>query len=89
MPSGEVEEVSAAALLRAGDLIEVRAGDRIPADGIVQSGASSVDTASITGESVPVDVRAGRRGLQRLDQSRWPSDRPRHAASAARPPWAG
>jgi heavy metal translocating P-type ATPase len=50
-----VEEVNVS-LLRVGDVIEVRAGDRIPADGIVLSGSSSVDTSSITGESVPVDV---------------------------------
>jgi len=50
-----VEEVNVAQL-RIGDIIEVRAGDRIPADGVVLSGSSSVDTSSITGESVPVDV---------------------------------
>ena len=53
-----IEEVSAQAL-RVGDRIEVRAGDLIPADGIVESGASSVDIASITGESVPVEVQPG------------------------------
>ena len=53
-----VEETSADAL-RPGDRIELRAGDRVPADGIVASGDSSLDTASITGESVPIDVRAG------------------------------
>ena len=36
--------------LRAGDQIDLRAGDLIPADGLVQTGESSVDTASITGE---------------------------------------
>lgn len=55
---GEVEEINAAAL-RAGDIIEVRAGDRIPADGEVLTGSSSVDTASISGESVPIDVTVG------------------------------
>ncbi len=55
---GEAEEINAA-LLQVGDIIEVRAGDRIPADGEVLSGSSSVDTASITGESVPIDVTAG------------------------------
>ena len=59
--------------LRVGDLIEVRAGDRIPADGVVESGRSSVDTASITGESVPVDVEPGADVVQRLDQSRRPA----------------
>lgn len=53
-----IEEVSAQ-FLRAGDLIEARAGDRIPADGIVVEGTSSVDTASITGESVPIEVKPG------------------------------
>lgn len=56
--SGEIEEINAA-VLRAGDVIEVRAGDRIPADGEVLTGSSSVDTASITGESVPIDVSVG------------------------------
>lgn len=41
------------------DLVEVRAGDRIPADGRVLSGQASLDTAPITGESVPVEVSAG------------------------------
>jgi heavy metal translocating P-type ATPase len=58
LPNGEVEEVNTQAL-RIGDLIDLRAGDLIPADGLVQSGASSVDTASITGESVPVEVQPG------------------------------
>jgi heavy metal translocating P-type ATPase len=57
-PGGEIEEVEAGAL-RAGDLIDLRAGDLVPADGLVESGASSVDTASITGESVPVEVEPG------------------------------
>ena len=55
---GEIEEIPAA-LLRSGDLVEVRAGDRVPGDGIVESGTSSLDTASITGESVPMDVAPG------------------------------
>jgi len=55
---GEIEEIPAAAL-RAGDIVEVRPGDRVPGDGIVESGTSSLDTASITGESVPIEVAAG------------------------------
>jgi Zn2+/Cd2+-exporting ATPase len=58
LPGGQVEEVATDAL-RAGDVIELRAGDLIGADGVVQSGAASVDTASITGESVPVEVGPG------------------------------
>jgi Cd2+/Zn2+-exporting ATPase len=56
--SGDVEEVTAQAL-RIGDRIEVRAGDLIPADGVIETGLSSVDTASITGESVPIEVQPG------------------------------
>ena len=44
---------------RIGDLLLVRAGDRIPLDGTVISGESRIDTAPITGESVPVAVRPG------------------------------
>jgi Cd2+/Zn2+-exporting ATPase len=56
LPDGKVEEVTAQSL-RAGDLIDLRAGDLVPADGVVQTGKSSMDTASITGESVPVEVQ--------------------------------
>jgi Zn2+/Cd2+-exporting ATPase len=56
LPDGKVEEVTTQSL-RAGDLIDLRAGDLVPADGVVQTGKSSMDTASITGESVPVEVQ--------------------------------
>ena len=46
-------------LLREGDVIELRAGERLPADGVVLKGLSSLDMASLTGESVPVDVHEG------------------------------
>jgi heavy metal translocating P-type ATPase len=55
---GAVSEVQAESLA-AGERVEVRPGDRIPADGVVREGASSVDTAPITGESVPVEVAPG------------------------------
>ena len=42
-----------------GDLLLVRPGDRIPLDGTVVSGDSRIDTAPITGESVPVHVIEG------------------------------
>ena len=45
--------------LKTGDQVEVRAGDRVPADGVVLSGQASLDTASITGESVPLEVSVG------------------------------
>lgn len=41
--------------LAAGDVVRVRPGDNIPADGSVLSGQSSVNQANITGESLPVD----------------------------------
>src|SRR6185437_10621180 len=51
-PDRNVQEVDNAAL-KVGDQVEVRAGDRVPADGIVREGRASLDTAPITGESVP------------------------------------
>ncbi len=47
------------ATLKSGDEVEVRAGDRVPADGVVLAGQASLDTASITGESVPLEVSSG------------------------------
>jgi len=55
---GSLEEVSAEAL-RPGDIVELRPGDQVPTDGIVREGESSVDFASITGESVPVEAAPG------------------------------
>ena len=45
--------------LAPGSVVLVRAGDKIPVDGTVTSGAAAVNEASITGESVPVDKDAG------------------------------
>ncbi|WP_047338179.1 MULTISPECIES: cation-translocating P-type ATPase [Pseudomonas] len=55
---GSVVEVDNASL-KAGDLVEVRAGDRVPADGVVVSGQASLDTAPITGESIPLEAVQG------------------------------
>lgn len=41
------------------DLVEVQAGDSIPADGVIEVGFSSVDQSLLTGESVPVSVSPG------------------------------
>ena len=42
-----------------GDVIVVRPGERVGTDGVVIEGTSALDTSAMTGESVPVDVRAG------------------------------
>ncbi|MBC8497748.1 cadmium-translocating P-type ATPase [Candidatus Bathyarchaeota archaeon] len=42
-----------------GDIFVLRPGDRVPLDGVVIEGASSVDQATITGESAPVSKQAG------------------------------
>ena len=39
-----------------GEIIVIRPGEKIPLDGIVEEGTSSVNTSALTGESVPVDV---------------------------------
>jgi P-type Cu2+ transporter len=47
--------------LAPGDLIRVNSGDRVPADGQLQSAATDVDAAWLTGESLPVAVTQGQR----------------------------
>ena len=42
-----------------GAVLRVRPGERVPLDGVVTAGASAVDQASVTGESIPVDKAAG------------------------------
>jgi Cd2+/Zn2+-exporting ATPase len=55
---GKEEEV-AASDLAVGDIVVARAGERIPVDGVVQSGMASVNQAPVTGESMPVDRSEG------------------------------
>jgi len=45
--------------LQAGDRVVLRPGDRVPVDGVVLEGESSVDEAMLTGESLPVDKKSG------------------------------
>lgn len=56
--NGKEEEV-AVKDLQIGDIIRVRPGDNIAADGIIQNGQGSVNQANITGESLPVDKKTG------------------------------
>jgi len=54
--SGEVVRIER---LKPGDRIRLRPGDRVPADGRIVVGETTVDEATITGESMPVDKRVG------------------------------
>jgi Zn2+/Cd2+-exporting ATPase len=51
--NGQSRAVQADTLV-VGSMIQVRPGDRIPADGVIVSGESSIDEAPVTGESTPV-----------------------------------
>lgn len=42
-----------------GDLIRVRPGEKIPVDGVIEQGESSIDESMLTGESMPVDKHVG------------------------------
>lgn len=50
VPIGEV---------KIGDIIRVRPGEKIPVDGIIEEGESSIDESMVTGESIPVDKTKG------------------------------
>ena len=56
---GPTEVEVAAKDLAVGDVVRVRPGDNIPADGVIVNGQGSVNQANITGESLPVDKKTG------------------------------
>jgi P-type Cu+ transporter len=76
---GDTEKEIAVEDLKPGDLMLVKPGEKIPTDGIVQSGESSVDESMATGESLPVQKAAGdevigstinKQGVLRVEASR-------------------
>jgi len=62
-PNGRVAEIPAAEL-RVGDVMVLRPGARVPADGVIVSGRGSLDEANITGESMPVAKQPGAQVLE-------------------------
>ncbi len=52
------EEDVPLALVKVGDLLRVRPGEKIPVDGVVIEGTSAVDESMVTGESIPVEKHA-------------------------------
>jgi len=55
---GEEREISVEDV-QVGDLILVRPGERVPVDGIIRDGYSSIDESMITGESIPLEKKVG------------------------------
>lgn len=58
LPDGKEEEVYLNEII-VGDILKVRPGEKIPVDGIVISGRSSVDESMISGEPIPVEKQEG------------------------------
>jgi len=56
---GKDEEEVAVSALSIGDVIRIRPGDNVAADGVILSGQGSFNQANITGESLPVDKKPG------------------------------
>ncbi|MDP4689068.1 MAG: heavy metal translocating P-type ATPase, partial [Pontimonas sp.] len=54
-----VEKLLPLAMVKQGDVMVVRPGERIPTDGEIVEGAAAIDTSMMTGESVPVEATVG------------------------------
>jgi len=59
LSAGGAEQLVSPRDLAPGDIVRVRPGDNVPADGEIVAGASSLNEANITGESLPVDKAVG------------------------------
>lgn len=58
LADGSLERVKVDTL-QVGDVVMIKPGERIPTDGVIVDGATSIDEAAITGESIPVSKFAG------------------------------
>ena len=58
LPDGTVERVAPDTVLP-GEVIVIQPGERVPLDGVILTGSGSLDTAALTGESLPRDVKPG------------------------------
>lgn len=58
LKDGEAVEVDPKEIVK-GDIVQVMPGEMIPIDGIIRSGASDIDSSSMTGESIPVHAALG------------------------------
>ena len=57
--ASEEHEIISLDLVNIGDILEIRSGELIPADGIIVDGFGALDKAPLTGESVPIEVGKG------------------------------
>ncbi len=60
LPNGTEEDVPLEQV-RAGDVLRVRPGGKVPVDGVIREGSSAVDESMVTGEAIPVEKRPGDR----------------------------
>jgi Cu+-exporting ATPase len=56
---GGVETDTPIAAVRVGEIVVVRPGEKVPVDGLITSGQSTIDESMLTGESLPVEKRIG------------------------------